>query len=178
MFISMRGSVNLHYPRRHGPNKMYGTTATILVLCFLSLCVSPICRALEITDCGSKVGKFTSVSLAGCDMSQSVCDLVRNTNASININFTIDKDMTDVYAMVRGIIMEVPIPFPLPNADACKDPDSGITCPLTKSGEVYHYKNTLPVLSSYPKLSVIVKWELRDENNENIVCLLIPAKIK
>ena len=38
---------------------------------------------------GSQVGKFTSVNLKGCDMSKSVCDLVRNTNASIEIDFTI-----------------------------------------------------------------------------------------
>lgn len=38
---------------------------------------------------GSKVGKFTLVTLKGCDLSKSVCDLVRNTNASIEINFTV-----------------------------------------------------------------------------------------
>lgn len=48
--------------------------------------------------------------------------------------------------------MDVPIPFPLPNADACQTPDSGIKCPLKKGDATFHYKNTLLVLKSYPKV--------------------------
>lgn len=67
-----------------------------------------------------------------------------------------EKDVSKVNAIVHGIVMDIPIPFPLPNADACQTPDSGITCPLNK-GETYHYKNTLPVHKSYPKvLSTII----------------------
>ncbi|XP_053975231.1 NPC intracellular cholesterol transporter 2 homolog a-like [Hylaeus volcanicus] len=156
---------------------MYRTITATFVLGLLALSISPICQALEITDCGSKVGKYTSVTLAGCDMTKPVCDLVRNTNASIHIEFTPDKDVKEVHAVVRGIIMDIPMPFPLSNADACKYSDSGIICPLAKD-QSYHYMNTLPVLKSYPTLSVTVRWELRDENNEDIVCILIPAKIK
>ena len=43
------------------------------------------------------------------------------------------------------------MPFPLPNADACQTADSGIQCPL-KKGDSLHYKNTLVVLKSYPKV--------------------------
>ena len=155
---------------------MRSTIAAILVFCFLSLYGSPTCQAVEITDCGSKVGKFTSVTLKGCDMSKSVCDLVRNTNASIEIDFTVDKDVSSVVAIVHGIIMDIPIPFPLPGANACANPDSGLTCPLTQGGP-YHYHTTLPVLKTYPKLSVTVKWQLVNENGENIVCVLLPARI-
>ncbi|XP_043589991.1 NPC intracellular cholesterol transporter 2 homolog a-like [Bombus pyrosoma] len=154
---------------------MYRRIAVILVLCYLSF--SPTCRALDIDDCGSKVGKFTSVTL-DCDMNKSVCDLIPNTNATINIDFTVDKDVSKVNAVVHGIVMDVPIPFPLPNADACQTPDSGIKCPLKKGDATFHYKNTLLVLKSYPKVSVTVKWQLKDENNEDIICILIPARIK
>ncbi|XP_017763247.1 PREDICTED: protein NPC2 homolog [Eufriesea mexicana] len=147
--------------------------AAILILCYLSF--SP-CRALDIEDCGSKAGKFLSLNL-DCDMTKAVCDLIPGTNATIRIDFTMEKDISKVTAVVYGIVMEMPIPFPLANADACVTPDSGVTCPL-KKGETYHYKNTLPVLKSYPKLSVTVKWQLIDENNEDIVCILIPARIK
>lgn len=135
-----------------------------------------MCRAFEIDDCGSKVGKFTAITL-DCDMAKSECELLQNTNVTITIDFTVDKDVSKVTAVVHGIVMDVPIPFPLPNADACADPDSGLTCPLAKGGP-YKYKNTLPVHKSYPKLSVTVKWEMKDEDNETIVCFLIPAKIK
>ncbi|CAK9807024.1 NPC intracellular cholesterol transporter 2 homolog a [Anthophora plagiata] len=148
--------------------------AAILLLCYLSF--SPTCRAFNVEDCGSKSGKFTSVTLS-CDMSKSVCDLIPNTNATIEINFTIDKDISAVNAVVHGIIMDVPIPFPLGNANACTHSESNISCPLAKGGS-YLYRNVLPVHKSYPKLAVTVKWQLKDENNEDIVCVLIPAKIK
>ncbi|KOC67818.1 Protein NPC2 like protein [Habropoda laboriosa] len=148
--------------------------AAILLLCYLSF--SPTCRAFDVQDCGSKIGKFTSVTL-GCDMKKSICDLIPNTNASIEIDFTVDKDVSAVTAVVHGIIMDVSIPFPLANANACATPTSDVSCPLEKGGS-YHYKNVLPVHKSYPKLAVTVKWQLKDENNENIVCILVPARIK
>ncbi|XP_624310.2 NPC intracellular cholesterol transporter 2 homolog a [Apis mellifera] len=152
---------------------MYRMIVIILIVC---LCFSPMYRAINIDDCGSKVGKLTSITL-DCDMTKSVCDLIPDTNATIRIDFTLEKDVSKVNAIVHGIVMDIPIPFPLPNADACQTPDSGITCPLNK-GETYHYKNTLPVHKSYPKVSVTVKWQLKDENNEDIICVLIPARIK
>ncbi|XP_031839654.1 NPC intracellular cholesterol transporter 2 homolog a [Nomia melanderi] len=154
---------------------MRPTIAPLLLLfCFA---LSPTCRAFEVIDCGSKVGTFTSVTLSGCDMTKQACDLIRDTNATIEIDFTVDKEITNMYAIVHGVIMDVPIGFPLPNANACEYAHSGITCPVAK-GTACHYTNTLPVLKSYPKLSLIVRWELRDENNQDIVCLLIPARIK
>ncbi|KAI8431952.1 hypothetical protein MSG28_004487 [Choristoneura fumiferana] len=70
--------------------------------------------------------------------------------------------------------MNLPVPFPLPQPDACKG--SGLTCPL-KAGEVANYAATLPVLKSYPKVKVDVKWELKNENDQDLVCIMIPARI-
>ncbi|XP_076763217.1 NPC intracellular cholesterol transporter 2 homolog a [Xylocopa sonorina] len=154
---------------------MCRTIAPILLLCcYLSF--SPSCRAFDVEDCGSKVGKFETVSLS-CDMKKSVCDLIQGTNATITVDFTVDKDVSEVKAVVHGIVMDMPIPFPLSNADACHTPDSGIKCPLTK-GATYRYQNTLQVMKSYPKVSVTVKWQLVDEKDENIICMLIPAKVR
>ncbi|KOX75392.1 Protein NPC2 like protein [Melipona quadrifasciata] len=110
-------------------------------------------------------------------MSKTVCELIPNTNTTIKIGFTIDKDVSKVTAVVHGIIMNISIPFPLPNPNACETADSGIQCPL-KKGDTLYYKNTLTVLKSYPKVNVIVKWQLKDENNEDIICVLIPSRIK
>lgn len=156
---------------------MRRTIASVIAFCFLGLCVSPICQAIEITDCGSTLGKFNSVTLKGCDMSKSVCDLIRDTNASIEIDFTTESEVTSVIAVVHGILMDIPVPFPLPNPNACTTPDSGIQCPLSKGG-MYQYKTTLPVLKSYPKVAVTIKWELRNDKNQDIICILIPAKVK
>ncbi|XP_076238396.1 NPC intracellular cholesterol transporter 2 homolog a [Calliopsis andreniformis] len=156
---------------------MHSTIAAIIVLGFLGLCSSPICRAVEITDCGSKIGKFNSVDVKGCDMTKSACDLIRNTNATMEIEFTLDKDVSSIVAVVHGIIFDVPIPFPIPNANVCQDPHSGIQCPLSAGGP-YKYSTTIAVLKSYPKVAVTVKYQMKNENNEEIICALIPTKIK
>lgn len=49
---------------------------------------------------------------------------------------------------VHGIIMGVPMPFPLENPNACSN---GLTCPLEKD-KTTHYTASLPVLKSYPKV--------------------------
>lgn len=40
------------------------------------------------------------------------------------------------------------------------------------------YRTSMPVLKSYPRVKVEVKWELKDENEEDLVCIMIPAKIQ
>lgn len=102
-----------------------------------------------------------------------------------------------VKSIVHGVILGIPIAFPLPNPDACVD--SGLTCPLEKDKE-YEYLTTLPVLGSYPKvgeysffvfvqiqsrslisflqLKVLVRWELQNENGEDVVCIEVPARIE
>lgn len=54
--------------------------------------------------------------------------------------------------MVHGILLGVPIPFPIPEADGCK---SGINCPIQK-GKTYSYLNKLPVKNEYPSVSDLV----------------------
>lgn len=77
--------------------------------------------------------------------------------------------------VVHGIILGVEMPFPLQNPDGCVD--SGLTCPLTKDS-TYSYVASLSVLKSYPKVKVDVKWQLQNEDHEDIVCAIIPAKIE
>lgn len=67
------------------------------------------------------------------------------------------------------------MPFPLPNGNGCLN--SGIECPLV-SGNSYTYVATLPVLKAYPKVKVEVKWQLKTGSGDDIVCVLIPAKIE
>ncbi|KAH9645141.1 hypothetical protein HF086_005686 [Spodoptera exigua] len=80
------------------------------------------------------------------------------------------KEVKEIQTIVHGVIMNLPVPFPLPQPDACKD--NGLTCPLPK------YHTTMPILKSYPKVKVDVKWELKDEASEDLVCILIPARLQ
>lgn len=71
--------------------------------------------------------------------------------------------------------MEMDMPFPLKNPNACEE--SGVSCPIQATSN-YEYEATLPVLKVYPRVKVEVKWQLVDENGKDIVCVLIPAQIK
>jgi len=54
--------------------------------------------------------------------------------------------------VVHGIVMGIPVPFPIPESDGCK---SGIRCPIEKD-KTYNYVNKLPVKNEYPSVSKIV----------------------
>lgn len=68
----------------------------------------------------------------------------------------------------------IEVPFKLPNPDACLD--SGIDCPIKKD-VVYSYDASFPVLKVYPRVNVDVKYELKNSENKDIVCVIIPVKI-
>ncbi|KPI90959.1 PREDICTED: ecdysteroid-regulated 16 kDa protein-like [Papilio xuthus] len=125
------------------------------------------------SDCGSNLSTLQKVEVSGCSDNAKECILKRNTNVTISLEFTPSKDIKNLETEVHGVIMNLPVPFPLPQPDACKD--TGLRCPL-KAGDVANYKSTLPVLKSYPKVKVDVKWELKFDE-EDVVCILIPAKI-
>ncbi|XP_066581021.1 NPC intracellular cholesterol transporter 2 homolog a-like [Prorops nasuta] len=150
---------------------MYRTIFTI-ILC--SFCIS-FSSSLEFTDCGSKVGKFDNVTVSSCDVTKTACELVRETTATIYIQFTTEKSIQKVTSICHGILMDVNVPFPLKHPDACVD--AGLTCPLQQGGQ-YNYQYSLYVDKAYPPLPVTVKWELQNEDGEDIVCVLIPSKIK
>ncbi|CAH1981961.1 unnamed protein product [Acanthoscelides obtectus] len=67
------------------------------------------------------------------------------------------------------------VPFPLPNPNACED--SGISCPLA-AGESYTYVASLPVLKQYPAISLDVKFELKQDNHEDVICVVFPVRIE
>ncbi|XP_008557348.1 NPC intracellular cholesterol transporter 2 homolog a [Microplitis demolitor] len=141
----------------------------------LVLCLSVSTYAV-IQDCGSKVGKYNNVTVSDCEPDAATCILKRGTDASITISFDVDKDISAVKAVVHGVIGGAPLPFPFSHPDGCQT--SGLTCPLTKASGPYTYTTTLHVEKLYPKLKVGVKWELKDENDDNIVCAMIPSEIK
>ncbi|KYN01737.1 Ecdysteroid-regulated 16 kDa protein [Cyphomyrmex costatus] len=115
--------------------------------------------------------------ISGCSTSDEKCILVRGTNATMSIDFTPNKDISQLTARVYGVLTMVPIPFPLRQPDVCKDSNAGIKCPLHKD-QLYHYSTMMFLEKSFPSLNVKIKWEFLNENNEKIVCLEFPAKLK
>ncbi|XP_035206808.1 NPC intracellular cholesterol transporter 2-like [Stegodyphus dumicola] len=139
----------------------------------LSAIAAHLCTASKFEDCGS-TAKVNSVNISGCPDSADVCPLIRGTDASITIAFKSNSDAKSLKAVVYGIISFVPLPFPLPQSDGCK---SGVSCPV-QNGQSYIYSNKLKVRKSYPSLSVTVKWMLKDEKSNNLVCIKIPCKLQ
>lgn len=128
---------------------------------------------VQYKDCGSKLGNGITVTVDPC--TAEPCTLTRGMNYSIGIDFTASSADQKISAVIHGIVAGVPVPFPFDHPDACVD--SGLTCPLS-AGKKYHYSATLPVLTSYPAIKLLVQWELKDDKQAaDITCVEIPVAV-
>ncbi|KAL3308216.1 Phosphatidylglycerol/phosphatidylinositol transfer protein [Cichlidogyrus casuarinus] len=147
------------------------TKALVLVLAYC-LFLSNV-NASRFKDCGSKFSQVSAVDVSPCP--SEPCPLIKNENSTVTITFNPTEDVSGGYAQVHGIIAHVPLPFNLPDTTLCPHLiPSG--CPMAK-GQKAIYNFTLPISSSYPSISVIIRWELVDQNGNDIVCVDFPAKI-
>uniref|UniRef100_T1JGD2 MD-2-related lipid-recognition domain-containing protein n=1 Tax=Strigamia maritima TaxID=126957 RepID=T1JGD2_STRMM len=153
---------------------MASKTFSFFALAIIAVFIHSGHADLQYTDCGSKTGTLEKVDMIPPCVTE-VCTLPSGQNVTIKLTFKSNEVAKSVTAVVHGLIGGLPFPFPLPNPNACQD--SGLTCPLQASTE-YQYHEELPILSSYPKLAVTIKYELVDENKEDIVCVEIPSQIK
>ncbi|CRL05670.1 CLUMA_CG018703, isoform A [Clunio marinus] len=142
----------------------------------LIICLSVVVESVVFTDCGSIKGKFTKVSVSNCDETKPKCVLKRGTNATVNIDFQLNNEIEkEIKVICHGKVSGLDVPFKLPNPDACVN--SGLSCPL-KKGIVYQYTASFPILKIYPKLDVEVRFELRNSEGKDIICVVIPSKIQ
>ncbi|XP_011862438.1 PREDICTED: ecdysteroid-regulated 16 kDa protein-like [Vollenhovia emeryi] len=149
-------------------------SVALSLLCVLCSITSSLSFVFE--DCGSQLAKFDEVTISSCDTSEEKCAFPRGVDIHVNAKFTPNTDISNVIAHAFGVLLDVPIPFPLEEPDVCKTPDSGITCPLKKD-QPAEYKTTFNVEKKIPALSVEVMWEFRTENDAKIICVKFPAKI-
>ncbi|XP_059156003.1 NPC intracellular cholesterol transporter 2-like [Physella acuta] len=127
-------------------------------------------EVIPIHDCGSKAGTITQIDVTPC--STIPCPFKRNTNVSVTITFTANQEITEAVTSVHGIIAGVPVPFPLPDPNACHF----MTCPIA-SGATGLYKNAIFVQQVYPKITLLVKYELVASDSTDAVCFTVPATI-
>ncbi|CAC5376114.1 NPC2 [Mytilus coruscus] len=139
------------------------------------------------THSKTEVLKSIDIGCAGVDAHNN-CRLKRRTNVSISTNFTSNFNTNKVPTVVHGILNGVAEVFlHLLSKDGEEDVRfNGVTedacisnvnhCNITK-GEIIQYTNTLPVDRKYPLLRLTVKWEVRDDQNNNLVCIKIPVAI-
>uniref|UniRef100_A0A3P9IZA2 NPC intracellular cholesterol transporter 2 n=1 Tax=Oryzias latipes TaxID=8090 RepID=A0A3P9IZA2_ORYLA len=127
--------------------------------------------SVKFVDCGSSSGKVAMVDINPC--TAQPCQLHRGDSYTVNVTFNSGVESQTSTAVVHGIIAGVPIPFPIPEPDGCK---SGIQCPIHKD-QAYNYATQLPVKSEYPTIKLVVEWELKDDNKNDLFCIRFPVQI-
>ncbi|OCT68148.1 hypothetical protein XELAEV_18039444mg [Xenopus laevis] len=143
----------------------------LTVLLTIFLLPSSVPEPLAYKDCGSQSGKLLVLDVSPCP--EQPCPLKRGDVYTINTTFVSNVNSKSATAMVHGIIMGVPAPFPISEPDGCK---SGLSCPII-SGQTYTYLTKLPIKKEYPCIKLVVEWQLQDENNQNLFCWKIPVQI-
>ena len=146
------------------------------------ICVALVAAAAatDVLPCssGSAEDLSKAVHLSPC---KSVpCRLRKGTNQHIKINFTPDKDITNLKNSVEADVFGVKLPFVgVDNVSICDkiytEDDQKAPCPL-KAGQNYVYKDSFPVLSFYPSIDVKVFWALKN-GKEKVICFEMPARI-
>jgi len=159
------------------------TICGVLLFCGSILLVSSVhvdkCRDLFGARDGSfGPSKIEDVRVSSCD--ESPCKLRKGDTTSIEFDFIPDKTYNALQTAVFGGIGIVRVPFrEVHGANACKDivrkSDGKAGCPI-EAGSVYTYKNSFPILKSYPAVSVMVQYGLNDGKSP-VVCFNLPSKI-
>ncbi|CAC5376113.1 NPC2 [Mytilus coruscus] len=158
------------------------------VICHVR-CIIPPYRLCQPSASHSKTGVLESINVdcAGLSVTHD-CNLKRGTNVSMSATFTSNVNTSKVTTVVHGILGGVAefflhllskdgeegVRFNGVTEDACI---SNVNhCDITK-GEIIQYTNELPVDIHYPLLRLTVKWEIRDDQNNDLVCIRIPVEI-
>ncbi|GFT50796.1 NPC intracellular cholesterol transporter 2 [Nephila pilipes] len=150
-----------------------------LVACFAVFVLAAQVSGTKFKDCGSTTGQVKAVEVTDCPDSEDTCILKRGSTKGITIKFASKTGSKSVKTVIHGVIealgnLNLPFPLPRSKSDGCK---SGLACPL-KNGENYVYNNSLDVKSFYPPFGVTVRWELKGDDNSDIVCIEIPCQIE
>ncbi|KAG5871606.1 hypothetical protein JTB14_007926 [Gonioctena quinquepunctata] len=110
------------------------------------------------------------------------CRLRKNTSITVHMKFKPDRDVKSLKASVSADILGIPFPFPgVDGTSACndiykEDEKTKAGCDL-KAGEEYHFISKIDVLQIYPRLKTVVHWGLTDENEKDVICFEVPARI-
>ncbi|XP_058059973.1 NPC intracellular cholesterol transporter 2-like [Anopheles bellator] len=117
----------------------------------------------------------TSVDVAGCH--SAPCDLPKGHDAKVMVDFTASRTLSALRPEVHASFGGLSVPFVLPSdrQDACKWLVGG-QCPVSVKEDVT-YELQLPVLSSYPTLSLTVELKLVDQNQDVVTCFQLDARV-
>ena len=123
------------------------------------------------------LAKINTLQISGC--SKYPCELRRNTNASIDVEFESKARITDVELKIEGELNGKRVPFNAQADNHCvtaiNEMKSQSKC-LLKRNEKYHYKFGMDIKEEYPTVSVTVHYSLMFKGKP-ILCFNFPARI-
>lgn len=127
------------------------------------------------TNCNSgSHGKILFIQ--GCPCPAEPCAVAPGSNATITVGFIAGEASTVANGSVHALLGPAKIVFPLANPNGCSPDGGNLNCPLVP-GQLYHYTQTLTVPSYAPGgVTVVVEWELLDENDQDIWCFEEPVR--
>merc|ERR1712215_434021 len=98
----------------------------LLFVCLLSALNLATSEVVQFTDCseGKGLGELEKLEITPCP--KQPCELKKGTTVAVKATFIPHENVTDAESSVHGKVMGFWVPFPLPNAHACKD--SGLLC--------------------------------------------------
>lgn len=127
----------------------------------------------QVCDGKTYEGKLSSVDITPCPTQP--CVFHKGTVVKATIKFTPNKTVTNGTLEMFGIIDRVPVKFPLPDSDACKD--HGIECPL-KAGTEYSLAITLEIKKIFPDVKLIAQMDFKVSDDNYVFCFQFPVEIE
>ncbi|CAF0925012.1 unnamed protein product [Rotaria sordida] len=144
----------------------------LFILIALSCSINSIWADTPFKDCGSELGTIQSFTVTDCPTAP--CKFEKGKTYAMNLTFTAKAPSKTASVSIHGVIGGIPVPFPLPDPDACK---MNVKCPVNQNDK-NEASMSLPVLSSYPSISLYVKIEIKaDDQHQDYACLTFPATI-
>lgn len=123
------------------------------------------------------LAKINKLQITGCN--KYPCELRRNTNASIEVEFESKARITDVELKIEGELNGKRVPFNAQADNHCvtaiDEMKSQSKC-LLKRNEKYRYKFGMDIKEEYPTVSVTVHYSLMFKGKP-ILCFNFPARI-
>ncbi|CAF3665491.1 unnamed protein product [Rotaria socialis] len=144
----------------------------LFVLVALTCSINSIWAGTPFKDCGSELATIQEFEVTDCPTAP--CKFIKGKTYAMNLTLTAKAPSKTATVTLHGVIAGVPVPFPLPDSNAC---NLGVKCPIGQ-GDINLASFSLPVLTTYPSISLYVKLEIKaDDQKQDYVCLLFPATI-
>ncbi|CAF1122871.1 unnamed protein product [Brachionus calyciflorus] len=139
-------------------------------------------EGLKIVECDKKartIANISRIEVSGC--SKYPCLFKRGDSPKIKVLFTPSQRVNQMSLNIGGIIQGKKVPFPYNDNNHCVSTvqelktKSSTKCILNKN-TTYTYEFSMPILSSYPAISLYVNYNVK-QGEKNLFCFLLPVKI-